>query len=101
MVVDVLHAFSVFSEDRCCKSVLVKQATISVSYTHLDVYKRQLEAMSKCLVERGVTSFCPTSMTLPFEELERIFANVAEQKEMCIRDRSIAYSGVPSGGVKM
>ena len=24
-----------------------------------------LEAMSKCLVERGVTSFCPTSMTLP------------------------------------
>ena len=29
MVVDVLHAFSVFSEDRCCKSVLVKQATIS------------------------------------------------------------------------
>ena len=40
-----------------------------------------LEAMSKCLVERGVTSFCPTSMTLPFEELERIFANVAEQKD--------------------
>ncbi len=40
-----------------------------------------LEAMSRCLVERGVTSFCPTSMTLPFEELERIFANVAEQKD--------------------
>ena len=29
LVVDVLHAFSVFSVDCCRKSVLVKQATIS------------------------------------------------------------------------
>lgn len=36
-----------------------------------------LQAMSVCLVNRGVTSFCPTSMTLSFEELQRIFANVA------------------------
>ena len=31
-----------------------------------------LQAMSDCLVKRGVTSFCPTSMTLSFEELQRI-----------------------------
>ncbi len=37
-----------------------------------------LQAMSTCLVSRGVTSFCPTSMTLPFEELQRIFRNVAD-----------------------
>ena len=36
-----------------------------------------LEAMSRCLVNRGVTSFCPTSMTLSFEELQGIFRNVA------------------------
>lgn len=40
-----------------------------------------LEAMSQCLVRRGVTSFCPTSMTLSAEELGKIFANVAECKQ--------------------
>lgn len=40
-----------------------------------------LEAMSQCLVKRGVTSFCPTSMTLSFEELQSIFRNVASSKE--------------------
>lgn len=40
-----------------------------------------LEAMSACLVKRGITSFCPTSMTLSFEELQKIFANVDEQKD--------------------
>ena len=40
-----------------------------------------LEAMSRCLVERGVTSFCPTSMTLSFEELTTIFANVADNRD--------------------
>ncbi len=39
-----------------------------------------LEAMSRCLVQRGVTSFCPTSMTLSFEELQGIFRNVASEK---------------------
>lgn len=39
-----------------------------------------LQAMSNCLVQRGVTSFCPTSMTLSFEELQRIFRNVATAK---------------------
>lgn len=40
-----------------------------------------LEAMSRCLVQRGVTSFCPTSMTLSFEELQGIFRNVASSKD--------------------
>ncbi len=40
-----------------------------------------LQAMSACLVKRGVTSFCPTSMTLSFEELQRIFQNVADCRE--------------------
>ncbi|MCI8554661.1 MAG: N-acetylglucosamine-6-phosphate deacetylase [Clostridiales bacterium] len=42
-----------------------------------DATPEALEAMSGCLVQRGVTSFCPSSMTLPFEELEKIFGNVA------------------------
>lgn len=40
-----------------------------------------LEAMSQCLVQRGVTSFCPTSMTLSAEELQGIFRNVAACKQ--------------------
>ncbi len=40
-----------------------------------------LEAMSQCLVKRGVTSFCPTSMTLSAEELQTIFRNVAACRE--------------------
>ncbi len=39
-----------------------------------------LEAMSRCLVQRGITSFCPTSMTLSFEELQTIFRNVASSR---------------------
>lgn len=39
-----------------------------------------LNAMSDCLVNRGVTSFCPTSMTLSYEELQRIFRNVAASR---------------------
>ena len=42
--------------------------------------KEALDAMSNCLVQRGVTSFCPTSMTLSFEELQRIFRNVADSR---------------------
>lgn len=40
-----------------------------------------LNAMSELLVKRGVTSFCPTSMTLSAEELTKIFANVREMKD--------------------
>lgn len=46
-----------------------------------DATPEALEAMSQCLVNKGVTSFCPTSMTLSAEELEKIFANVDNMKE--------------------
>ena len=42
-----------------------------------DATPEALEAMSALLATRGVTSFCPTSMTLSAEELEVIFKNVA------------------------
>ncbi len=45
-----------------------------------DATPEALEAMSRCLVKRGVTSFCPTSMTLSFEQLQTIFRNVAAAK---------------------
>ncbi len=40
-----------------------------------------LEAMSACLVKRGVTSFCPTSMTLSFDQLSAIFRNVVDNRD--------------------
>lgn len=52
-----------------------------------------LEAMSQCLVKRGVTSFCPTSMTLSFEELTTIFGNVAKNRD--------AVSGAYIHGIHM
>ncbi len=39
-----------------------------------------LETMSQTLIKNGVTSFCPTSMTLSYEELEKIFSNVSAMK---------------------
>lgn len=41
-----------------------------------DATPEALEAISACLAQRGVTSFCPTSMTLPYEQLEQVFTNV-------------------------
>ncbi len=52
-----------------------------------------LEAMSRCLVARGITSFCPTSMTLSFEELTRIFRTVADSRD--------AVSGAYIQGINM
>ncbi len=52
-----------------------------------------LNAMSECLVKRGITSFCPTSMTLSFDELTAIFRNVAESRD--------AVSGAYIHGINM
>ena len=41
-----------------------------------DATEEAVFAMSKSLVRHGVTSFCPTTMTLPEEELARILKNV-------------------------
>lgn len=40
-----------------------------------------LTRMAAHLAKRGVTSFCPTSMTLPYETLEKAFRTAAELNE--------------------
>ena len=45
-----------------------------------DATPEALETMSQTLVKNGITSFCPASMTLSFEELAKIFANIDEMK---------------------
>ena len=45
-----------------------------------DATPEALETMSQTLVKNGITSFCPASMTLSFEELTKIFANLDEMK---------------------
>lgn len=46
-----------------------------------DADKSGLEKMAKELAKHGVTSFCPTSMTLPKERLESIVKAIKEFKE--------------------
>lgn len=46
-----------------------------------DADKSGLEKMAKELAKHGVTSFCPTSMTLPKERLESIVEAIKEFKE--------------------
>ena len=41
-----------------------------------DATPEAIEAMSAHLATHGVTSFCPTTMTLPEDEITRILANV-------------------------
>ncbi len=41
-----------------------------------DADEQSLQRMSEYLVTKGVTSFCPASMTLPYEELEKQFMTV-------------------------
>ena len=43
-----------------------------------DALPDTLETMSKTLASFGVTSFCPASMTLPYERIERAFERAAE-----------------------
>lgn len=45
-----------------------------------DATPEALKTMSQTLVKNGITSFCPASMTLSFEELTKIFANIDEMK---------------------
>ena len=46
-----------------------------------DATPEALETMSQTLVKNGVTSFCPASMTLSFEELTKIFATIDAMKD--------------------
>lgn len=43
-----------------------------------DALPDTLETMSRTLASCGVTSFCPASMTLPYDRIERSFAKAAE-----------------------
>ncbi len=46
-----------------------------------DGEREGLRRMAAHLAKRGVTSFCPTSMTLPYETLEKAFRTAAELYE--------------------
>lgn len=46
-----------------------------------DGRKEGLISMARCLLGQGTTSFMPTSMTLPYERLEKAFRTAAEVKE--------------------
>lgn len=46
-----------------------------------DGSKEGLIRMSRCLLGQGTTSFMPTSMTLPYERLEKAFRTAAEVKK--------------------
>lgn len=47
----------------------------------------QIQTISRYLAQRGITSFCPTTMTLPCETLEKAFAAVKE----CMCNEEGAY----------
>ena len=44
-----------------------------------DAKAESLEKMSGCLASKGVTSFCPATMTLPKEELKKVFAAIGNE----------------------
>lgn len=46
-----------------------------------DCSENALQTMANTLAKQGVTSFCPTTMTLPVEKLEKIAATVADFRQ--------------------
>ena len=65
-------------------------------YDFCDGTKEALSQMAAYELQNGITSFCPTSMTLPEETLARIFANAAlyaEQNETGARMFGIRMEG--------
>jgi len=44
----------------------------------LDNTQEALHAMSVCLANLGITSFCPTTMTIPFSQLQPVLENVRD-----------------------
>ena len=45
-----------------------------------DSREDNVSVISESLVKQGVTSFCPTTMTLPYEQLQEHFSKVSEYK---------------------
>ena len=70
---------------------MIKNKVIPVSYTHLDVYKRQEEARALIMAEFDNYIYCCTHLSLTEEDrmasLELINDFAAAHK-MCIRDSS-------------
>jgi len=60
-----------------------------------DCDEKSLEKMSDYLAKNGITSFCPTSMTLPHEELRRSFETVEKYKG---RERGAYIHGINMEG---
>ncbi len=46
-----------------------------------DADKTSLDKMAKQLAKNGVTSFCPTAMTLPIDKLEKIAKTIVDYKQ--------------------
>ena len=69
----------------------------AAGYDFSDGSYEGLVEMAKFYLSCGVTSFAPTSMTLPYEVLEKAFATakriVEEQPENCARLRGIQMEG--------
>lgn len=55
-----------------------------------DCSENALQTMANTLAKQGVTSFCPTTMTLPVEKLEKIAAAVADFKQKQTKGSKIA-----------
>ncbi|MCR5150367.1 MAG: N-acetylglucosamine-6-phosphate deacetylase [Clostridiales bacterium] len=51
--------------------------------------------MSNALVQKGITSFCPTTMTLPFESLKKAFENIENAKA---REQGAKIQGINMEG---
>ena len=61
-----------------------------------------LRVMAEYYGRRGITSFLPTSMTLPYEVLERAFRTAAEYLAAYEKDPSLAASGAAAvSGIHM
>ena len=74
---------------------LVNTDVGAVSYTHLDVYKRQLHKQSEeqlralgAVNEHGAVDLDTGAIMLDCDLLESLFSLIGEKGKMCIRDRS-------------
>lgn len=52
----------------------------SVGYDFCDATQEAIKSMANYLAKNGITAFCPTSMTLSDERLEKIYLNASKYK---------------------
>ncbi|MBE5816355.1 MAG: N-acetylglucosamine-6-phosphate deacetylase [Clostridiales bacterium] len=58
--------------------------------------EEELRTMARGLIKHGVTSFCPTTMTLPLERLKEVMAVISE-----VIDKDDIYDGAYVNGIYM